>query len=302
MLLYPMFSKVELLGIRLGGPGLGNLLFIWAHSLVYAKKNCLDMIWPTWPSLKLGPWVRHEKDKRFYGDLFVNQSGHVDGLRKQWLLLTAKKIPADKFERMEQSVGARQDAIVIYDNFRMSFDGLREYRKDIVALICGNLKSKNAQVLDYKADKSINVHIRLGDFSKNANALKQGSNNVRIPIEWYISMIQKVRDVVGCIPVNIFSDGTDQELEQVLVLDKVSRITFGNSISDIIALSKAPLIISSGSSFSLWARFLGATCNISYPGQIKERDLTDISGFEIELDEQEELPEKTIKVLKRIYD
>ena len=41
MLLYPMFSKVELLGIRLGGPGLGNLLFIWAHSLVYAKKKLL---------------------------------------------------------------------------------------------------------------------------------------------------------------------------------------------------------------------------------------------------------------------
>ena len=167
--MYPKFSKVELFGIRLGGPGLGNLLFIWAHSLAYAKKHCLDMIWPTWPSLKLGPWIRRERDKRFYADLFVNRAGYINGLKKQWLLLTAKKVSIDELKREGQNWETHQNSIVIYDYFRMSFDGLHEYRKDIVALIYGNLSSKNAQVLNFNADKCINVHIRLGDFSKSVN-------------------------------------------------------------------------------------------------------------------------------------
>ena len=41
-------------------------------------------------------------------------------------------------------------------------------------------------------------------------------------------------------------------------------------------------MISSGSSFSLWARFLGNCSSISYPNQIKDRVHTG-DGFEIEL-------------------
>ena len=32
-------GKIESLGVRLGGAGLGNILFPWATSSVYAKKH-----------------------------------------------------------------------------------------------------------------------------------------------------------------------------------------------------------------------------------------------------------------------
>lgn len=50
---YPKLSEKDLGFIRLGGAGLGNLLFTYARALVYARDHGCQMIWPTWPSVKL---------------------------------------------------------------------------------------------------------------------------------------------------------------------------------------------------------------------------------------------------------
>ena len=38
---FASLGKLESLGIRIGGAGLGNMLFTWAKSIVYAKNNNL---------------------------------------------------------------------------------------------------------------------------------------------------------------------------------------------------------------------------------------------------------------------
>ena len=63
-------SQFDSIGIRLGGPGLGNMLFPWARSVVFANKYNLKRINTTWPTVKLGPILRGEFDNRFYSDLF----------------------------------------------------------------------------------------------------------------------------------------------------------------------------------------------------------------------------------------
>ena len=73
--------------------GLGNILFTYARPVVYTKKHeNAKLIWPTWLSLKEGPILRREKDKRLYFDLFRNKSGYIDGIKKTHLLLTKRKI------------------------------------------------------------------------------------------------------------------------------------------------------------------------------------------------------------------
>ena len=62
-------GKLESFGIRLGGAGLGNILFPWATALVYAKNNNLERIQTTWRNLKIGTFLRKERDKRMYMDL-----------------------------------------------------------------------------------------------------------------------------------------------------------------------------------------------------------------------------------------
>lgn len=289
--IYPKYSKTELFGIRFLGAGLGNLLFMWSRAIVATEQHGCEIIWPTWPSIKVGPWIRRERDKRFYGDLFKCKTYKNHGIKKYCLLLFKKKIHCRNYENIDWD-SLPEECVLICDGFnlrpgelQMNFDGLREYRELICRHIYQNLRKKSDKALSFSADQSINIHVRLGDFASNSKALAEGKNNTRIDIGWYANTLTKIREAAGwCVPANVFSDGTDNELAELTDMPNVKRVFFGNSISDIIALSKAPLVIASGSSFSLWGRFLGECSSISYPNQMKDRVLSEgTGGFEIEL-------------------
>ena len=55
----------------------------------------------------------------------------------------------------------------------------------------------------------------------------------------------------------IFSDGTEEELKDILDIPSTERAFFGNAIADIYAISKCCYLIGSDSTFSGWGAFLG---------------------------------------------
>ena len=295
--IYPKFSKNELLGIRLGGAGLGNLLFTWSRVIAASEKHNAKLIWPTWPSIKVGPWLRHEKDKRCYIGLFKNKTGMCGGFKKYAKLCFGKKIHTKNLDAIDWDRFGEND-IVVYDDFKlapgvfqMDFNGTREYRDKITETIYANLGKKGKKALDFEASRAIGIHVRLGDFDRTTAALDTGKNN----------MLNKIREAAGWnIPVYVVSDGTDAELAELTALPEVRRMTFGNSIGDIVGLSRFPVMISSGSSFSLWARFLGNCSSISYPNQIKDRVHTG-EGFEIELGANDDLSDEHQSYIQKIY-
>ena len=59
------------------------------------------------------------------------------------------------------------------------------------------------------------------------------------------------------MPIYVFSDGTNAGLAKLLRLPRSRRITFGSSIADLFALSRANVMIASASPFSMWASYLG---------------------------------------------
>ena len=305
--IYPKFSKHELVGVRLGGAGLGNLLFTWSRVIAASEKHNATLIWPTWPSIKVGPWIRHEKDKRTYIGLFSNKTNMCSGFKKYMKLCFGKKIHTKKLDEIDWDNLGKND-IVVYDDFKlapgvfqMNFNGTREYRDKIVDIIISSLGKKGRRALAYNAANTISIHVRLGDFDKTTKELDKGKNNMRISIDWYVNVVKKLRDAAGWnVPVNVFSDGTDEELADLISLPDVKRITFGNSIGDIVGLSRSPIMISSGSSFSLWARFLGNCSSISYPNQIKDRVHTG-EGFEIEHGFDDELTSEQKSYVRKIY-
>ena len=305
--IYPKFSKNEFLGIRLGGAGLGNLLFTWSRVIAASEKHNAKLIWPTWPSVKVGPWLRHEKDKRCYIGLFKNKTGMCGGFRKYAKLCFGKKIHIKNLDAIDWDKLGGND-IVVYDDFKlapgvfqMDFNGTREYRDKITETIYANLGKKGKKALDFDASRAIGIHVRLGDFDRTTAALDTGKNNMRIQISWYVAMVNKLREAAGWnVPVYVFSDGTDDELAELTALPEVRRMTFGNSIGDIVGLSRFPVMISSGSSFSLWARFLGNSSSISYPNQIKDRVHTG-EGFEIELGANDNLSDEHQSYIQKIY-
>ena len=305
--IYPKFSKNEFLGIRLGGAGLGNLLFTWSRVIAASEKHNAKLIWPTWPSVKVGPWLRHEKDKRCYIGLFKNKTGMCGGFKKYAKLCFGKKIHTKNLDAIDWDKLGEND-IVVYDDFKlapgvfqMDFNGTREYRDKITEIIYANLGKKGKKALDFDASRAIGIHVRLGDFDRTTAALDTGKNNMRIQISWYVAMVNKLREAAGWnVPVYVFSDGTDDELAELTALPEVRRMTFGNSIGDIVCLSRFPVMISSGSSFSLWARFLGNCSSISYPNQIKDRVHTG-EGFEIELGANYDLSDEYQTYIQKIY-
>ena len=151
--------------------------------------------------------------------------------------------------------------------------------------------------------RCVNIHVRLGDFASNLSALNAGKDNTRIGIGWYAAIVRKLKDILGeDVAFNVFSDGSDEELGDLLAISGVRRVFYGNSLADILALSRAPLMVASGSSFSLWARFLGQCSSISYPNQIKDHVLKpDSDGFEIECAQDAELPDAAKDTIRRLY-
>ena len=299
--IYPQFSEFELPGVRLAGPGLGNLLLIYFPAWLAAKKYGYAFIWPTWPSVKPGAIIRREKDKRFYGDLFRNRSGYVDGLEKQLLIRRRDTIRATTRDFDFSRVG--DDAVILYSFFSVGFEVLVPYVDEIREEIVRNLSRKSRRGLEGDMSRCVNIHVRLGDFASNAGALNAGKGNTRIGVGWYAAIVRKLQAILGeGVAFNVFSDGSDEELRELLAIPGVRRVFYGNSLADILALSRAPLMIGSGSSFSLWARLLGQCCSISYPNQIKEHVLKpDSDSFEIECAEDAELPDAVKEKIKSLY-
>ena len=276
---FASLGRFESLGVRLGGAGLGNILFPWANALVYAKDNNLKRIQTTWKNLKIGTFIRKERDKRMYMDLFTVDDG-VSGFKKFWLLNFTNQV-----------------------KYFSDIDSLFEpFIKDhvLVKSELFNIINPNhfERALEFN-NNSVAIHIRLGDFlhTNNEDMLRKGAWNYRLPIKWYKSIISKIRQVSD-IPIYIFSDTEDNVLNELLEIDNCCRVYFGSAISDLVALSRCRVLVSSASTFSMWASFLGQMPTIWFPGQMRQKLIIDKELFEAEIDYDDPLPISIIQLIK----
>ena len=272
-------GKLESLGVRIGGAGLGNIIFPWARALVYAKKHNLKSIQTTWRNLKIGTFIRKERDKRMYIDLFLEDDG-ISGFQKFFLLNFSNNIK-------------------VFSGMNNLFE---PFKNDQIFVKSELLKMINPYHLIRAKEfnsNSIAIHIRMGDFTNpiNENVLRNGAWNYRLPIKWYISLIEKIQKE-SSLPIYIFSDAEDCEFREILAYDNCYRVYFGSAISDMIALSTCKVLISSASTFSMWASFLGQMPTIWFPGQMRQTLLLENSNFEGEVDYDDDLPTSIIKELK----
>ena len=268
---------LESIGFRLGGAGLGNLLFPWARSLVYAKRNNSTCISTTWKTLKVGPFFRNEKDKRFYSDLFIDSG--ISGLQKFYLLNFSKNVKI--FKGM--------------DGLFTEFLHEQNYIKKELFNIT-NPTYLNA-ICNHPSD-GIAVHIRMGDFLEvnDEKKLRDGKWNYRIPLIWYIETLKKIRAYKE-MPVYIFSDAEDNALKEILGLPNTFRMYYGSSIADMLALTKNKILIASSSTFSMWSSFLGQIPTIWFPGQHRQKIIINKDTYEGSLDYADQLPQKLLNCI-----
>jgi hypothetical protein len=269
---FASLGRLESLGVRIGGAGLGNILIVWATALVYSKRYNLIRIQTTWRTLKFGTFLRKERDKRMYFDLFTGKDG-ISALKKFYLLNFSNQVKY--FSSIDE----------LFEPFKFEHELIK---KELFKIINPVHLSKVNSI----SKKSIAIHVRFGDFglSDNEVKLRKGSWNYRLPIKWYITLIKKVRLIDENIPIYIYSDAAKSDLSDILSFPNCNLVYFGSSISDMIGLSQSNLLIASGSTFSMWASFLGQNHTIWFPGQMRQKLINKDGIFEGVVDYEDCLP------------
>jgi hypothetical protein len=277
---YPRLSKTDLLFIRIGGNGLGNLMFTWARCLAASQRHGWRMIWPTWQSFKPKNWRVNPYDHRTYGDLFRPNDRYVSGWRKPWYIARYRWIP----EQQALVDGAPPGSVV-------EFRGMEDKFAPFVAdheLVYGELlkiaRPQHLKAFSNPDPAPIGIHVRRGDFVQQASYRDMlDRNNSVLPLEWYIGALKAVRIRAGRdVPAQVFSDGTDEELAELLALPAVRRMDYGSGLGDMLGLSRARLLIASGSTFSMWGSYLGQVPAIWHPRKLLQHVLIEHPEREIE--------------------
>jgi len=277
---FPRLSKTDLLFIRIGGNGLGNLMFTWARCLAAAHRHGWRMIWPTWPSFKPKNWRVNPYDHRTYSDLFRPTSHYVSGWRKPWTLARYRWIPEEQALRQ----GAPPGSVVEFRGMEEKFAPFRDAHELVYDALLKMARPQHLQAFSDPDPAPIGIHVRRGDFVQQASYRDMLSiDNSLLPLEWYIDALRAVRSKAGRdVPAYLFSDGTDEELSALTALPAVQRMDFGSGLGDMLGLSRSRLLIASGSTFSMWGSYLGQVPTIWHPKKLLQHVLLEHPEREIE--------------------
>jgi len=251
--------------------GLGNKLFPWARCRVFSLHHGLEIVPPNWTQLKLGPFLRGDRDKRMYNNLFRRSPpGYVRDARQLLLrFVCPRALPEPEDLR---ALPADRDARVA-----VLFSGERDHFRSLSGWHVTLLKELRVMTREHWVRRAeaagwapIGIHVRRGDFveaTTEADFILRGG--LRTPMAWFITSLRLIRQICGYpVPAFVVSDATESALNDLLAEGAVQRVDTGSAIGDLLVLSKARLLIASGgSSFSAWATFLGQMPTVAYPGQ-----------------------------------
>jgi hypothetical protein len=256
--------------------GLGNVLFVWAKAMLFSRMHNLPLHTSGWNKVKLGPWLRGDRSKRFYGNSFRR-----DTPRLQRLLIKPKSRFMPEKRKLCNPPLSQHEAgeLLPYSQVIFStlpywsdfFKGIKEHREIVKQELYGILVPSMRERLFSCAPPVLGVHVRLGDFRNLApHEQFKDAGGVRTPQEYFIKMIKRIREIKGEeVPAMIFTDGHPPEISQILALPNVSLAPTNPDIVDLLLLSRSKLVITSaGSTFGYWAGFLSEAPLIMHPEHI----------------------------------
>jgi len=277
---YPRLSTTDLLFVRLGGNGLGNLMLTWARCLSRARREGWTVVWPTWQSFKPKNWRVNPYDHRTYANLFQPAEHYIHGWRKPWCLARHRWISEQKVE----PGAVRPGTVVEFRGMEGFFEPFVQDHELIYNELRRIARPQHQLAFTEPNPAPIGIHVRRGDFiQRDSNEEIRSSHNSLLPLEWYVDALSAVREAAGSdVPAFVFSDGTDQELRELLTLPHVTRVDYASGLGDMFGLSRSRLLIASGSTFSMWGSYLGQVPTLWYPGKLLQNLLVRHPELEFE--------------------
>jgi hypothetical protein len=258
---------------RLPHAGLGNRLFPWARCRVFSLATGVPMLATSWTQLTLGPLLRGQRDLRLYHDLFRPTEAEIGGWRRWWLRWSATELPEPA--ELTSAAGRRpprgsKHQVVVFAGEQDHFRRLNGWEDVLHAQLRAMTRPRWLRRGDRVAGAPIGIHVRRGDFRDAETAADfRTRGGLRTPISWYVESLEAIREVAGVrAGAFVVSDGTAEELRELLAVPGVLPVATGAAIGDLLALSRSKLLIASGgSTFSAWGAFLGRMPAVAYPGQ-----------------------------------
>ncbi len=254
---------------RLDRTGLGNMLFPWARSEAFRDERQCPALAPAWTRwLRIGPWLRREKDKRLYRQLF-SSAGYVGGVRKAAVLMTHRRVPETAVAAA--GTGGLAGAIVEFrgmEGLFAPFAGKQPLiRRRLEAIAQPWVRETVAR--EWPATRRfIAVHIRRGDFQPwDPTKVATGLMSMQLPVAWYAAAIDRARAIVGGAPETlIFTDGDGSDLQPLLAGPQTRLAADAPALCHLLGMANADAIVASASSFSMWAAFLSRSPAVWFPG------------------------------------
>jgi hypothetical protein len=222
--------------------GLGNMLLVWARAITFAELNELPMVAPMWNGVHIGPWLRKERCKRYYGNFFSTRHYH-----SLWQYLLGKSLkrntfhpnpPIAKLDLAGDEFAENNRHVFLFDQmppWNDYFQDLKEHHSIVKKNLYRDIhQDLLAQILQTPAPH-IGIHIRRGDYQPP----QEGDDFIRrravyTKLEWYVDTLKSIRQEVGeDIPATVFSDGYPAELADILALPNVVLSTETSALSDV---------------------------------------------------------------------
>lgn len=260
------------------GTGLGNRLFHWCDSKIYSYQTGCNFISPRWCRVSLGKHLRALAKGRLiseplieYANVFRRLPGDVSYQRGAAHSLLLTKISLSKYPAILANP-IPPDTVICFDKSDYTFEGYDQHRCSLSKhLFCSLRLDLRAKILS-PGEPFIGIHVRIGDGFKPPEREADGFIRTgwlqQTPIQWFKETLRLVRSVTGFnYPAYIFSDGHTAVLQPLLKEGNVFVFKSKNAVIDLFSLSRAWLILGSGSSsFSAFAAFLGSAHSFTAPG------------------------------------
>ncbi|MEO8471930.1 MAG: alpha-1,2-fucosyltransferase [Chryseolinea sp.] len=226
--------------------GLGNKLFVWAQCILFAKNNQCDYSVKGWYHLHVRTFLRiifrGEKRHEYYFDPF--KSGLLDNAK----FLGFNESNGRFVSQVDSGKVIDNEAVFYFNEFNKDdhFVTLRDYRELISKVFWSKLKLR---YIPSDRENDISIHIRRGDFV---------STGWVSPLEYYKTILINIRKYLGFqVNAMIYSDGTREELADILNEPNTLFYNTVNPMYDLVSMSRSKLIIlSANSTYGMWAAFL----------------------------------------------
>lgn len=234
---------------RIGGPGLANLLWLWAKCIVFNHLTGAAVVWPQWNQLKPRALLRGELSMGWYWGFFKKpEAGYIfyKDRASLWRLsgdLLLKKILQGEEIKIEE--GTHYMMSDISDPFTSMFEYDYLIRNAWLEMID---KARKPNLIYNKP--SLAIHLRRGDFRIAGLA-----SDLEITKKILKNICHNFSDYHIYLMTD--ADAKDYEFWRIIP-EKIKNSTTGHTLLDLIVLSRADYLVgTANSSYSRFAAFLG---------------------------------------------